>query len=661
MSQRIQAIRAPLPWYRNAGKLVMASASTGAAIVSIVSFLYSYGVVGESESHKTIGTLGVAWVGVRPQVDTAWAIGDTLHLAATVTDRNGAVLIGVRPTWSTEHPEVATALADGSVIARGAGRTTITVTAGDVVARAHVLVRQRAAMLAIGAPAADSVVTVAEGGRVTLQARVLDARGHEIAGHPVSWQVDDSTVAVVDSLGTVRGELPGRAFVVAAAGPTTARLPLMIVAAPAALATVSGAAQRAVAGAALPQPVVLRATSRRGQPVDGAVVRFRLTDGRGRVSPDSVLTDADGRARATWTLAPVPGRQAMLASVDGVDSVTTLVAEAEPTAAATRVSALAEIPPARASDTLAEPVGVRVTDTTGRPLVDVAVQWTALDGGAVRAAEARTDSVGAARARWALGPRAGRQRLRVQVGSPHLSDVRPVELVTRALAGPPAVLAAVSGDAQRGVAGRALARPVVVRLLDARGNGIADAPVSLTPAAGGVADSVLRTDSTGTVRVAWTLGRVAGAQQLSARTAGLARPLRLTATARPGAAANLSFDDAPGGSATRGARRLVLLVADEHGNPVPDARVQLSAPAGRVAPARAVSDAAGRVKLQWTPGAAGGEQRVTARVIGADARGVHVATVPAAKAAPPKSPAAKAASRAAAKPPVRRRRAATGG
>ena len=31
MSQRIQAIRAPLPWYRNAGKVVMASASTGAA------------------------------------------------------------------------------------------------------------------------------------------------------------------------------------------------------------------------------------------------------------------------------------------------------------------------------------------------------------------------------------------------------------------------------------------------------------------------------------------------------------------------------------------------------------------------------------------------------------------------------------------------------
>ena len=122
MSQRIEAIRTPLPRVRNAGKLVAAAASTGAAVVSILSFLYSYGVIGESESHKTIGTLGVAWVGVSPRVDTAWAIGDTLHLAATVTDRSGAVLVGVRPTWSSEHPEVATALPDGSVIAHGSGR-----------------------------------------------------------------------------------------------------------------------------------------------------------------------------------------------------------------------------------------------------------------------------------------------------------------------------------------------------------------------------------------------------------------------------------------------------------------------------------------------------------------------------------------------------------
>src|SRR3954467_3862605 len=93
----------PKPWYSNAGKLVAAAASTGAALVSVISFLFSYGVIGKSESHKTIGNLGPAWVGLRPAFDTASAIGDTLHLAATITDRSGSILVGARPTWISDN------------------------------------------------------------------------------------------------------------------------------------------------------------------------------------------------------------------------------------------------------------------------------------------------------------------------------------------------------------------------------------------------------------------------------------------------------------------------------------------------------------------------------------------------------------------------------
>src|SRR5581483_12378337 len=57
------------PLIHNAGKLIAMAASTGAALVSIISFLYSYGVIGKSESHQTIGNLGAAWVGLRPSVD----------------------------------------------------------------------------------------------------------------------------------------------------------------------------------------------------------------------------------------------------------------------------------------------------------------------------------------------------------------------------------------------------------------------------------------------------------------------------------------------------------------------------------------------------------------------------------------------------------------
>src|SRR5437016_14664076 len=84
------------PLIHNAGKLIAMAASTGAALVSIISFLYSYGVIGKSESHQTIGNLGATWVGLRPQADTAYAVGDTIHLAATITDKNGAILVGAK-------------------------------------------------------------------------------------------------------------------------------------------------------------------------------------------------------------------------------------------------------------------------------------------------------------------------------------------------------------------------------------------------------------------------------------------------------------------------------------------------------------------------------------------------------------------------------------
>ena len=114
MEQRTVATpRAPL--LSHAGKVVTAIASTGAALVSIVGFMVSYGVIGNSESRHTVGNLGVTWVGLRPTIDTATAIGDTLHLAATITDKNGAVVINARPTWTSDDDKVATVLPDGSV------------------------------------------------------------------------------------------------------------------------------------------------------------------------------------------------------------------------------------------------------------------------------------------------------------------------------------------------------------------------------------------------------------------------------------------------------------------------------------------------------------------------------------------------------------------
>src|SRR5918998_2613953 len=172
-------LKAALPWYRSASKLVTAIASTGAALVSIFSFLYSFGVVGEPESHKTVGTFGASWLGVSPAADTAYAIGDTIHLAATVTDKSGSVLVGVRPRWTSDNPQTAVALPNGWVIIRGPGVAAILVTVADLSARTRIVVRQTVTSVEIGG---DSAVTLGEGEQRAIAVRPLDARGHPIAG-----------------------------------------------------------------------------------------------------------------------------------------------------------------------------------------------------------------------------------------------------------------------------------------------------------------------------------------------------------------------------------------------------------------------------------------------------------------------------------------------
>ena len=185
--------------------MVAAIASTGAAVVSLVSALYTYGVIGGADSHRTIGNFGAAWVGVRPAADTALSIGDTLHLAATITDRTGSVLVGAHPAWTSDDPRVVAVLGDGSVVARGPGATGVTVVVGGLAAHARVVVAQRVAAVSVEATALDSAVTVAEDARLALHAVARDARGYVVAGIAPRWRIDDTTVASIDTAGVVAG------------------------------------------------------------------------------------------------------------------------------------------------------------------------------------------------------------------------------------------------------------------------------------------------------------------------------------------------------------------------------------------------------------------------------------------------------------------------
>ncbi|MCY7380403.1 MAG: Ig-like domain-containing protein [Gemmatimonadaceae bacterium] len=614
------------------GKIVALGASTGAALVTVVSALYSYGVIGKAESHNSIGNIGAAWVGVRPFIDTAFAIGDTTHYAATIADKNGSILVGARPTWTTGDSNVAVVRADGSVIARGPGTTTVSVVVGALVANAKVLVRPRVASVTVSGGGADSVVVVAEGGEIALTARAYDSRGHLVSGRDVVWASDDSSVATLSASGVLTANAAGRTSIMASIDGATGRWGITVITTASALTAVAGTAQRALAGTPLAQPVVVRATSRRGTPASGQRVTFKLADGQGTVEPRTAVTDADGRARTTWTLGDYPGRQTLLASVEQLDSTLAIVAESDPVAANTRVTALVEQLRGRAGEVLSDSVAIRVTDSTGRALADIPVRWTVDDGGSVDALAARTDSMGVMRAQWTLAKRTGAQSLRAHVGAASgARGIAPVVIRATALAGAPTALVIVSGDAQRGAAGAALLKPIVVRVEDANGSGVAGMVVKLAPSNGMVADSALTTNEQGLVKVRWTMGRSAGTHALALRVDGVTKPAKVGARATPAAPANLSFDDAPEPVSPRKSkaksRYLYAVVTDVYGNVVPDARMLFATKSGSVTPTRAVSDARGRTALTWTPGARPGEQTLTGAVRSTDVTGRYTTMI----------------------------------
>lgn len=578
----------------------------------------------------TVGEIGVAWVGVAPTADTMTAIGDTIHLAATVTDNSGTVLVGSSLVWSSDNSKVASVGVDGTVIARGAGTTTIVAAVGTKVARARVSVQQVAAAVKVNG---DSAITIGDGDQLPLVARAVDARGFQMPARAATWQSGNRDLLGIDSLGVATAKAPGKTTVSATIGGITGSVPVTIVAVPASIELVAGSAQRALAGEALPQQLIVRILSKRGRAVPGASVRFRAEDGAGATDSSNVVSDSLGRARAHWTLGTIPGRQRLFVSVDHVDSALIVAAEAEPVAANTRVVQLG-VHAGPAGTALADPAAIRLTDSTGRALADVPVSWAALDGGNVAGGAARTDSLGEARAKWTLGNAAGTQRLRVQIGSGR--SVPPFIVTATANAGAPTAATIAAGDAQKGPVNAELAKPVVIKVADKLGNPVSGARVALSTQTGTLADSVVVTDSLGRAPLRWTLARTAGAQKLVAKVDGIPKPMTIAATAVPGDPSNLTLSsDATSGAPGKPlAKPVVGIVTDDYDNPVANVPVVFSSKQGSVTPARIVTDAKGRVQTKWTLGATPGDQELSAVVKGQDVRGtftVQAAAKPASK------------------------------
>ncbi len=478
--------------------------SAGAALVSILSYMASRNEPANAAPTAGLAAVEVSRIELSPASDTAYSLGDTLHITTTAADAHGQALRAMAVHWSVNDPAIAQVDSTGQVVARAPGVTDVTVAIGGRAGRARIWVLPRVTALAIEG---DSVIRIAEGTSVTLRALASDARGNRVAPAGMTWTASDAAVATIDSAGALHGIAPGTTTLTLTAAGLAAERRVEVVPVPASITLMSGGDQRAAAGQRLPAVVSVQVVSRSGRPVPGASVRFDPGATAGATEPDTVTTDNRGIAEARWRLGPFPGRQRLAVEVAGIDSALVVVAEADPTPRNAVITLLTDSLAGEAGTPLGEPVVVHVADSSGLALSDVPVVWTALDGGAFSLADARTDSLGEARAHWRLGPKAGRQRAKVQVGNPRTTP--PFALTARAAAGTVAAIGVVSGDAQRGVVGTPLARAVVVRATDSLGNPVSGVPIYLRPRTG-KADSVVRTGGDGLASATWTLGTSAG-------------------------------------------------------------------------------------------------------------------------------------------------------
>ena len=155
------------------------------------------------------------------------------------------------------------------------------------------------------------------------------------------------------------------------------------------------------------------------------------------------------------------------------------------------------------------------------------------------------------------------------------------------LAGPPASLTIISGDQQQGTVGTQLANPLVVKVVDANGNGVPGQTVNfhVTAGNGSVFAGASTTNGDGVAQERWTLGTVAGATQaVEARAVDNNTGQALVfgtfhATALADAAASITILTQPGGTASVGvalAPSPVVRLVDRYGNAVTQSGVTIS-------------------------------------------------------------------------------------
>lgn len=456
-------------------------------------------------------------------------------------------------------------------------------------------------------PRADTLRAL--GDSASIVATVTDARGATLVGATVRWRSSDSTVAFVDSTGTIVARAPGRAIVEASVRDIVASAPVLVRPVPVEVLMLGDSAVIMADGDSL--RLAAYAIDARRHPVRGLVPEWLSADSQVvHVGAEGVISAR--RAGRTMVTARVGEFSAQVP----VEVILTPASIALQSGGEQR---------GLAGKALSAPVVLQVLTRAGQPVPGSPLTLATEHGeGAITPASATTDALGRVRAQWTLGTRAGLQRAFVRVSSIDSALV----VVAEADPGPRNARVEVLTSELHGTVGGAANQVVRVRVTDTLGVALAAVRIAWTALENGSAEGSARTDSAGQADAKWTLGRRAGSQRLLVQV-GNARYVPATtvrATAEPGAPREFKVLSGAGQGASAGkalAKPVVVVVRDSLGNPIAGAAVRAVASAGALADTLVTTGADGLASFKWTLGKKAGAQKLDLRV-GASALRVSV-------------------------------------
>jgi hypothetical protein len=181
-------------------------------------------------------------------------------------------------------------------------------------------------------------------------------------------------------------------------------------------------------------------------------------------------------------------------------------------------------------------------------------------------------------------------------------------------------LALIAGNDQRGPAGAELASPLVVKVLDRRGQPLSNQRVAFSLGAevpgAAISPDTAETGGDGMAEARWVLGSASGTQTAVARVVG-ADGLEVTFNASVDAASSsrvemVSGDDQAAQAGTALSDPLIVRVTDHLGNPLGGVAVAWSAQQGSVSPTSTLTGEDGQAATSWMLGSSTGSQSASA-------------------------------------------------